>query len=82
MTPEQWTALVGAITALVVAVGAVLVQLRGLRNDLNGRVSQMIDSTALAHRKQGELEGRDFMARLLTGPPASQEGSEDAGAPT
>lgn len=69
MSPEQVTALIGAITALVVAVSAVLLQVRGLRNDINGRVAQLIDTTAAAAKKQGELEGRDFMQRLTTGAP-------------
>lgn len=78
MSPEQWTALLGAITALAVAVSAVLLQIRGLRADLNGRVQQLIAVSAESARKQGELEGRDFMHRLVTQPSAVSEGSSTA----
>lgn len=66
MTPEQAIALIGALTALVTAVSAAVYQLARLRGDLNGRMSQLIDAAAAASHKQGEMEGRDFMQRLLT----------------
>lgn len=74
ITFEQWTALLVAATALVTAIGATAVQLRGLRKDLNGRVSQLIEAATAASRKQGELEGRDFMQRLHDGPSADVPG--------
>lgn len=71
MTAEQATALLVALTGLIGAIAAVIVQIRGLRKDLNGRVTELlVESTAAAHR-HGELEGRDFMRRLLTGATAS-----------
>lgn len=69
MTAEQATALIVAATGLIAAIGTVIVQVRGLRRDLNGRVSQLIDVSSTAQRRLGELEGRDFMHRLQNPPP-------------
>lgn len=77
MTPEQALAIVGGLTALMVAVTALLVQVRGLRHDVDGRMAQLVKATSEASRKQGELEGRDFMLRLQRGGPASA--SDDSG---
>ena len=60
MTPEQATALIVAATGLIAAVGVLVVQLRSLRKDINGRLSQVLDLAATAARKDGELAGRDF----------------------
>lgn len=62
ITPEQATALVVALTGLVAAVGAILVQIRSLRKDLNGRLTQLLDEAKTAAEKRGELAGRDFAA--------------------
>ena len=59
MTPEQGTALIVAAAALVTALGALIDQLHRLRKDLNGRLSQLVETTAMAALKQGELAGRD-----------------------
>lgn len=75
MTPEQWVALVGALTALFVAVAAAIVQIRGLRSDINGHVTKLVATATALGQKQGELQGRDFMHRLLTAPPEGAEGS-------
>lgn len=71
MNVDGATALIVAVTGLVAAVGAVIVQVRGLRRDLNGRVSQLIDVATTASHRKGELEGRDFMRRVLEGAPGS-----------
>jgi CRISPR/Cas system-associated protein Cas10 (large subunit of type III CRISPR-Cas system) len=68
MTPEQAYALLGAVTALVVAVTGLLVQLRRLRSDLNGRLEDLLNRTYDAAHRHGELEGRDFMRRILNPP--------------
>lgn len=60
MSPEQGTALIAAITALVIAVGGVLAQLRQTHALLNGRMTQLIAETKLASQKTGELDGRDL----------------------
>lgn len=67
MTAEQATALLVALTGLVAALGAAVVQVRGLRRDLNGRVTELLSEATSAAHKHGELEGRDFMRRLMTG---------------
>lgn len=71
MSAEQATALIVAVTGLVGAIGAVIVQVRLLRKDLNGRVSQLIEAATVSSHRKGEMEGRDFMRRLLSGPPQS-----------
>lgn len=70
MSPEQATALVVAITGLVVALGTVYGQIRGLRQDVrshhatvDGRMVELLTLSQLAAKKQGELEGRDFVTR-------------------
>lgn len=65
VAPESAVAIIGAITALVVALTAMLVQLGKLRQEVNGRLTQLIAEATDAARKQGELEGRDFMHKLL-----------------
>jgi len=69
MNTEQATALIVAITALVAAVGTTYAQIRSLRRDvrvshelMNGRLQDLLDVSAIAAKKQGELEGRAFRA--------------------
>jgi hypothetical protein len=73
VSPEQAVALIAAVTALVVALGAVIHNIGELRKDLNGRMEQLLQATSDVARKQGELAGRDFMRRLATPPPESTE---------
>lgn len=61
MTPEQLAALIGSITALIVALGVTVTQVRGLRRDVDGRITELLSQSALAHKRLGELEGRDFV---------------------
>lgn len=60
MTPEQAAGLIVALTALVTAVGALVVQVRALRHDLNGHLAKVIETAGQLARKEGELAGRDF----------------------
>lgn len=60
MTPEQITAVLTGLAALVIAVGALLHNIAELRRDVNGRLSELLDERAAAARKEGELAGRDF----------------------
>lgn len=60
MSPEQITAILTGVGGIIVAVTALVVQLRLIRKDLNGRLTQLIDTAALAAAKDGELKGRDF----------------------
>lgn len=78
MTVEQVVAVLGALTALLVAATALLVQVHLLRKDLNGRVTQLLDAAGMAREKRGEMAGRDFMQRLMTGGTAGAEGSTPA----
>lgn len=59
MTTEQLVAVLGAITALVIAVGAVMQQLLALRKQIDGRMGEMLELTRLAATREGELQGRD-----------------------
>lgn len=65
MSTEQLVALLGALTALIVAIGAVLQQLVMLRRTLNGRLSDLVETTRAAALKEGELRGRDHVLELL-----------------
>lgn len=73
MTPEQALALMGGMTALITATAALLFQVRGLRKDIDGRMKDLVQVSAAAARARGELEGRDFMQRLITGQPPAPE---------
>jgi len=66
VTVEQATALVVAITGLVGAVGVLVVQIRSLRKDINGRLTQLLAVAEQAARKDGELAGRDYSRGLTT----------------
>lgn len=79
MTVELAIALVAAVTALLGALTAVLVQINLLRRDVNGRVTQLLEAAGVAREKRGELAGRDFMRRLMTGKPDPVEGSSGSG---
>lgn len=76
MSIEGLTGLIVAITGLVAAIGVLVVQVKGLRRDINGRISQLLEAHGQAERKEGELAGRDF---ATTGTPVSVMGG--AGTP-
>jgi len=59
VSPEQFTAIIVAITGLVTALGAIFVQLRQTHNLINSRMTQLVAETKLAAQKDGELAGRD-----------------------
>ncbi len=60
MTPEQLVAVIGAITALVAALGAVFVQLRQTHALINSRMTELLETTKMAAQAKGELAGREF----------------------
>lgn len=69
MTPEQVTAMLSAVTALVAALTGFAIAIRRVdgrvkatSERINGRMDELLTVAQLAARKQGELEGRDFMA--------------------
>lgn len=78
MTPEQGTALLGAVTAVLVAVTGLIIQVRALRHDIDGHVASLVGSMTEAAHKQGELEGRDFMRAVLTSPETVKGSNPDA----
>lgn len=74
MTPEQFTALIVALTGLIAAVGAVFAQLRSTHKLMNGRMTELLDATKLASQKTGELRGRDFQpATVLVAPSVAEQ---------
>lgn len=76
MTPEQVVAIVGALTALAVAVAGVILQVRGLAASVNGRMGEMLRLAQLAAEKKGELEGRDYERSIPADPPAEPPAPE------
>jgi hypothetical protein len=73
MTPEQFTAIAAALAALIGAVTALLVAVYNLHHAVNGRLSQLLQERETAARKDGELAGRDFMRRLMSPPDSSSD---------
>lgn len=69
MTPEQFVAIIGSLTALIVAVGAAIVQIVQLRAKVDGRLSELLAITRAGARTEGELVGRDYVAPLPAQPP-------------
>jgi outer membrane lipopolysaccharide assembly protein LptE/RlpB len=65
MTPDQFTALLVALTGLIGAVTACYVQLRQTHELQNGRMSELIAVVRAAASKEGELAGRDYVRREL-----------------
>lgn len=64
MTSEQVVAIIVAATGLLGAIAIVIKQIGDLRQELNGRLAEMMDHAAAAARKEGELAGRDFERRM------------------
>lgn len=78
MTVEQFVAILGATTALVVAVTALLLQMRTLTHHVNGRLDELLSLREESARREGELKGRDFAMRPWQGgsqPPSSSSSS-------
>lgn len=73
MTFENAIALLGALTALLGAIAIVLKQLGALRQDINGRLSELLDAATQAARKDGELAGRDYVHRMAQKNPAPDD---------
>jgi len=71
---EQFIALLGAVTALVVALGAILVQLRQTHQLVNSRLSALLELTATASRAEGVIQGQHD-ALTQKGPVPPETGS-------
>lgn len=67
MTSEQFVALLAALTALIGALSAAIVAFRGLTHAVDGRLQELLEERTAAARREGELAGRDFMRRLMSG---------------
>jgi len=50
------------LTALLGAVAVLVGQVAKLRQDINGRLEQLLHAEIARAHKQGELEGRDYMS--------------------
>lgn len=72
MSPEQYVALLGAITALLVAIGAVIRELHTTRQLLDGKLSELLTSAQQSALKEGELRGRDWVAPVGKSPTQEQ----------
>lgn len=59
LTPEQFVTVLGAITALIVALTALFVQLRKTHELVNGRMTELLKITKEAGVAQGKLAGPD-----------------------
>lgn len=57
MTPEQFVAIIGALTALIIAVTAAWVQLRATHQLVNGRMQELLQLTRDSSKAEGKLEG-------------------------
>lgn len=55
MTPEQLVAVLGAITALIVAVGAVYVQVLRTHQLVNGRMNELLEATRSSAHAEGVI---------------------------
>lgn len=54
-------AVLGAVTALLVAVGAILAQIRGLRRQVDGRLTELLALTRQHAVLEGHMAGRAEM---------------------
>jgi hypothetical protein len=59
VSPEQLVAVLVAVTGVIGAIGVLIGQIRSLRQEINGRLSDLVDATRVAALKEGELLGRD-----------------------
>lgn len=59
MTPEQVTALVTALTALVVALAAIGREIHSLRLHINSKMDKLLEVTAASSRAQGVLDEKE-----------------------
>jgi len=61
MTGDDWVKIIGAIAAAAVliigAIGAIYMQVRSLRDRVNGRLDQLLELTAHSSEARGRLQG-------------------------
>lgn len=73
ITPEQFTALLGALGVVIAAVTALLVQVRSMRADMNGKLGELVTAKQQAATKEGELLGRDYERQAAPAAPQPPE---------
>ena len=59
MSVEQFVAVLGGFTALLVAIGTLLVQVRSLRQQVDGRLTELLSLTRSSSRAEGALDERE-----------------------
>ena len=59
MTTDQFVAVLGALTALVVAASGLAFQVRSYHREVDGRMSELLELTRTAAHAQGVLQGAD-----------------------
>jgi len=63
MSVEQFVTIIGALTALIVAVTAALVQLRQTHELVNSRMTELLEVTRGAARAEGKLDAESHKTR-------------------
>jgi hypothetical protein len=63
VTVDQLVALLGAVTALIAALGAIWVQLRQTHKLVNSRLTQLLALTERSSRAEGVLEGQQTTSK-------------------
>ena len=66
MSAEQFVAVLVAITGLVAAIGALYTEVRATRSAVNGRLTELVESTRLAATALAELKARDAVGNSPT----------------
>lgn len=64
MTPEQFTLVLGACTAMVVAITALVVQVMAWRHQIDGRMEQLITLTRASALSEGRRIEKDAPATV------------------
>lgn len=84
MTTEQLVAVLGAVTALVLAFAAVLRQVGELRREVDGRLTQLLELTRVSATAKGDLQGRAGAAAdtAAASSPPGATGPDPAGVPS
>jgi hypothetical protein len=52
-------ALIAAFTAMAVALGGLLVQMRSLTRNVDGKMTQLLELTAKSSRAEGVIQGAE-----------------------
>jgi hypothetical protein len=73
VSPEQITAVLGGLAAVIGAFGVLVAQVASLRKAVDGRLTELVEATRASAQAQGELvgrrRGRAERGRVLDEPP-------------